>query len=67
MNWLVIALLGGVIFVAYALYQAVVSFTWSKAKTDRLRRGPTFSPGESLWMVVLSAALTGLVAFGVVA
>lgn len=65
MNWTAIALVVAAIFVLYAVTQAVLAFTWSPARTTKRRRGPTYSPGETLWLVISAVFFAGLVAFAV--
>lgn len=52
MNWHPIAAVLIVLFMLYTAYEAAVSFALIPRKyPDGKKKGPTYSPGESLWAV----------------
>lgn len=63
MDWTQIVFVAAMAFLIYAIFQTVVSFSWSAEKSARLRRGPTNSPGESLWLLLAASALAATAAF----
>lgn len=51
MNWLVVAQIAVVVFMAYTAYEAARAFQLVPVRGSKRRRGSTYSPGESLWLV----------------
>lgn len=60
MDWTLIVLAVTIVFLVYAVSQVVMSFTWSAEKSARLRRGPTNSPGETIWLLLSAVLLAAL-------
>lgn len=56
MSWIAVSALSLVCFaVLFAAYEAGMSFSWTARKRlGWAKRGPTFSPGEAVWMSIWS-------------
>jgi len=65
MSWTNVILLVGLAGMAFIAIEAVTSLRWSPAKSKRLRRGSTYSPGEALWMLVYAALMVALMLWAV--
>jgi hypothetical protein len=61
MNWIeAFAFVAAPAFLVYALFQMVTAFSWTNEKSARLRRGPTNSPGETIWLVISAIVMMAI-------
>jgi hypothetical protein len=60
MDWTVIALITAALFVLYSVYQVAVAFRLVPHTRNGRPTGPTFSPGEAMWLVLASLIYAGL-------